>query len=231
MIRFSSLRARLVGAVFLAVAPAWLVMSFFVRATGTEQDLPWMLLAGAIGLVSLAAAWLGGELFVLRQVRGLYRAARQLAAGDLTSRTGLSHESSELGDLARTFDNLAASLENRVREREQAEKTLIARSLQQTVVSALGQFALVSNDFPALLNQASMLVAQTLEVEYSCVLELQRDNVLCLCAGVGWKHGNIGKASFLADPRTQPGFTLSAGEPVVVEDLKAESRFGGASLL
>ena len=43
-----------------------------------------------------------------------------------------------MGDLARTFDNLAASLENRVKERELAEKTLIARSLQQTVVSALG---------------------------------------------------------------------------------------------
>jgi signal transduction histidine kinase/HAMP domain-containing protein/ActR/RegA family two-component response regulator len=231
MIRFSSLRARLVGTVFLAVAPAWLLMYFLVKATGTEKDLPLMVLAGAIGLVSLAAAWFGGERFVLRQVRELYRAARQLAAGDLSSRTGLSHETSELGDLARTFDSLAASLENRVKEGEQAEKTLIARSLQQTVVSALGQFALVSNDFSALLNQASMLVAQTLEVEYSCILELQRDNLLCLSAGVGWKAGLIGKASFPADPKTQPGFTLSAGEPVVVEDLKTETRFGGVSLL
>jgi signal transduction histidine kinase/CheY-like chemotaxis protein len=149
----------------------------------------------------------------------------------LTSRTGLSHEPSELGDLARTFDNLAASLENRVKEREQAEKTLIARSLQQTVVSALGQFALVSNDFSALLNQASILVAQTLEVEYSCVLELTRDNLLRLCAGVGWKNGMIGKATFPADSKNQPGFTLTAGEPVVVEDLKSETRFGGALLL
>src|SRR5579862_4367394 len=230
MIRFSSLRARLVGTVFLAVAPAWGVMYFVLKATGTEQELPWILLAAAIGLVSLAAAWLGGELFVLRQVRELYRAARQLAAGDLSSRTGLSHERTELGDLARTFDNLAASLEKRVWEREQAEKTLIARSLQQTVVSALGQFALVSNDFSALLNQASMLVAQTLEVEYSAILELQRDN-LCLASGVGWKDGLIGTALCPADSKSQPGFTLTAGEPVVVEDLNTETRFSGTPLL
>jgi signal transduction histidine kinase/ActR/RegA family two-component response regulator len=231
MIRFSSLRARLVGTVFLAVAPAGILTYFLLKFSGTEQDFPWMVLAGVIGLVALAAAWIGGERFVLRQVRELYRAARQLAAGDLTSRTGLSHERSELGDLARTFDNLAASLENRVKEREQAEKTLIARSLQQTVVSALGQFALVSNDFGALLSQASILVAQTLEVEYSCILELKKENLLCLCAGVGWKNGMIGKATFPADSNNQPGFTLTAGEPVVVEDLKTETRFGGALLL
>src|SRR5579864_1701357 len=116
MIRFSSLRARLVGTVFLAVAPAWALMYWLLKATGAEQDLPWMLLAMGIGLLSLGAAWFGGERFVLRQVRELYRAARQLAAGDLSSRTGLAHERSELGDLARTFDNLAESLEDRVKE-------------------------------------------------------------------------------------------------------------------
>src|SRR5437899_12273759 len=99
MIRFSSLRARLVGTVFLAVAPAGILTYFLLKFSGTEQDFPWMVLAGVIGLVALAAAWIGGERFVLRQVRELYRAARQLAAGDLTSRTGLSHERSELGDL------------------------------------------------------------------------------------------------------------------------------------
>jgi signal transduction histidine kinase/HAMP domain-containing protein/ActR/RegA family two-component response regulator len=231
MIRFSSLRARLVGIVFLAVAPAWGLMYFLLRLTGTEQDMPWMLLAITIGLLSLGAAWFGGERFVLRQVRELYRAARQLAAGDLSSRTGLAHERSELGDLARTFDNLASSLESRVKEREHAETTLIARSLQQTVVSALGQFALVSNDFGALLNQVSILVAQTLEVEYSCVLELQPDNQLNLCAGVGWKEGLIGTAAFPADSNTQPAFTLTAGEPVVVEELNTETRFGAAPFL
>src|SRR6516164_3280297 len=97
MIRFSSLRARLVGTVFLAVAPAWVLMYLLLKGSGT--DLLWMLLSAAVGLLSLAAAWIGGERFVLRQVRELYRAARQLAAGDLSSRTGLSHEKTELGEL------------------------------------------------------------------------------------------------------------------------------------
>src|SRR3954467_4277137 len=111
MTSFSSLRARLVGTVFLAVAPAWVLTFFIVKQTGTEQDLPWMLLSGGVGLIALGAAWFGGERFVLRQVRVLYQAARRLGAGDLASRTGLSRESGELGELARTFDAMAQSLQ------------------------------------------------------------------------------------------------------------------------
>ena len=96
---------------------------------------------------------------------------------------------------------MAASLEERVKEREQAEKTLLNRSFQQTVVAALGQFAMVSNDFSALLNQAVMLVAQTLEVEFCHVLELQPGGkFLLLRAGVGWKDGCVGKAVIPVGP-------------------------------
>src|ERR1051326_4495467 len=231
MANFSSLRARLVGTVFLAVAPCWVVMYALIKAAGTQQDLPWTILSACTGLLALAAAWFGGERFVLRQVRQLYRAARQLSPGDLGGRTGISPSQGELGQLAKTFDTMAASLEQRVLEREKAEKTLIARSLQQTVVSALGQFALVSNDFSALLNQAVMLVAQTLEVEYSCILELDAEDTLSLRAGVGWKPGSVGRVRVSADPRSQLGFTLTAGEPIEVEHLSSDSRFGSSTFL
>jgi len=231
MANFSSLRARLVGTVFLAVAPCWAVMYGLSKAAGTEQDLPWTFLSFCTGLLALAAAWFSGERFVLRQVRQLYRTARQLAAGDLSVRTGIPAGQGELGQLAHTFDTMAKSLEQRVKEREKAEKTLIARSLQQTVVSALGQFALVSNDFAALLNQAVMMVAQTLEVEYSSILELQTDNRLALRAGVGWKNGTVGSVTLRTDPQTQLGFTLTAGEPVEVEHLASDPRFGNSPLL
>ncbi len=176
MINFSSLRVRLVGTVFLAIAPVWVLMYF--------TDLPWT--GFALGLFALAAAWFGGERFILRQVHILARAAQRLAEGDLTTRTGLAREGGEIGQLARTFDSMAQALENRVREREQSERTLLNRSFQQTVVGALGQFAMVSSDFSAMLNQVVMLVAQTLEVEYCGVLELlPNGQFLSLRAGVG----------------------------------------------
>ena len=228
MTRFSSLRARLVGTVFLAVAPAWAIMYLMAKRAG--EAFPWT--AFVVGLLALGAAWFGGERFVLRQVRSLTKSARRLASGDLSSRTGLARESGELGELARIFDAMASSLEQRIKEREQAEKALLNRSFQQTVVGALGQFALVSKDLSALFYQAVMLVAQTLEVEYGQVLELLPDGEsLLLRAGVGWKEGQVGQKLVPADAKTQLGFTLTAGEPVVVEDLASESRFQGSSLL
>src|SRR5439155_17509199 len=229
---FSSLRVRLVGTVFLAIAPAWVLMYCVDKylAAKYQAHLPWT--DFVVGLLALGAAWFGGERFILRQVRVLVHAVRRLGAGDLSSRTGLSKERGELGQLARAFDSMAQSLEERVRERERAEQTLLTRSLQQTVVSALGQLALMSDDFSALLNQAVVLAAQTLEVEYCNLLELQPDGTaMLLRAGVGWKEGLVGQATVPTDPHTQAGFTLTAGEPVVVEDLANETRFRASPLL
>ncbi len=222
MTSFSSLRIRLVGTVFLAIAPAWVLMYV--------TDLPWT--GFVLGLLALGAAWFGGELFIIRKLRVLVHSAQKLSAGDLSSRTGLSAEPGEIGQLARTFDNMAASLEQRVQEREKAERTLLNRSFQQTVVGALGQFALVSHDLSALLDQSVMLVAQTLEVEYCHVLELLPDREkMVLRSGFGWRTGSVGLATVPADPRTQPGFTLTAGEAVVVQDLPTETRFPAPTLL
>jgi signal transduction histidine kinase/CheY-like chemotaxis protein/HAMP domain-containing protein len=213
---FSSLRVRLVGTVLLAIMPAWLLM--YCTA------LPWT--GFMVGLFALVAAWYGGERFILRQVRALVRAARRLGDGDLSSRTGLGSERGEIGELARTFDSMATALEQRVEERERGEKTLLNRSLQQTVVGALGQFAMASGDFSALLNQVVMLVAQTLEVEYCSLFELMPNGqFLTLRSGVGWTVESLGDVIVPTDPATQSGFTLTAGEPVVVEALPKETRF------
>jgi signal transduction histidine kinase/ActR/RegA family two-component response regulator len=232
MTRFSSLRFRLVGTVFLAVAPAWVLLYFADEFCSRHYDLhlPWT--GFTVGLLALAAAWFGGERFILRQVRLLYAATRRLGAGDLTTRTGLAQEGGELGELAATFDAMASSLEARVNERERVEKILLNRSFQQTVVAALGQFAMMSTDIGALLNQAVMLVAQTLELEYCQVLELQPGGkFLLLRAGIGWKSGCVGKVLIPADPRYESGFTLNAGEAVVFDNLAAERRFQASSLL
>jgi signal transduction histidine kinase/CheY-like chemotaxis protein len=241
MTSFSSLRVRLVGTVFLAIAPAWVLMYAMYSRVATESpqgesnlpnDIHWMLFTVAVGLLALGAAWFGGEHFILRQVRLLSKAAKKFAGGDFQSRTGVAADGTELDDLARTFDSMAETLQQRVMERERAEKTLLNRSFQQTVVSALGQFALVSNDRNALFDQAAMLVAQTLEIEYFCILELQPDDqAMRLCAGVGWNSGTIGQMVVSADPATQFGFTLRAGEPDMVENLAGETRFEVSPLL
>jgi signal transduction histidine kinase len=66
---------------------------------------------GLVGGLALAAAWIGGDVFILRRVQALVRATQRLSVGDLTTRTGLPHGPGELGQLATAFDDMAESLE------------------------------------------------------------------------------------------------------------------------
>lgn len=66
--------------------------------------------AAAIAVVAFAAIWLGGERLLLRPVSAITRAARRLGAGHYDARTGLAYKNDEIGELARTFDDMAVSL-------------------------------------------------------------------------------------------------------------------------
>jgi signal transduction histidine kinase len=119
--RFSTLRTRLVLLVLLTVLPGVAIV-FFGAAPRT-----WMANVIELGLVGglvVAAAALGAEVFVLRRVRSLVAATRLLAAGDLTARSGLPYGPDELGQLGRSFDDMATALELRQTRAERAEEEL-----------------------------------------------------------------------------------------------------------
>ena len=85
MTSFSSVRVRLVGTVFLAIAPAWVLTYWIAERTGTE--FPWT--GFVVGVLALGAAWVGGERFILRQVR--LRARRGLTHGQERAKTQNNH--------------------------------------------------------------------------------------------------------------------------------------------
>jgi HTH-type transcriptional regulator, bacterioopsin transcriptional activator and related proteins len=113
-----------------------------------------------------------------------------------------------------------------------------ARARQQAAVKQFGLFALATNDLNGLMNKAVTLVADTLRVEYCKVLELlPGGRELQLRWGVGWEEGTVGSATVHSDAESQDGYALLAQaallskEPVIVEDLRKETRFKGSWLL
>ncbi len=83
-----------------------------------------LILLGIVALAAMLAAWFGSDLFVMRQIKAMAQATRRLAAGEMSARTGLDYGSGELGQLAKTFDEMATALEQRQSERERAEVEL-----------------------------------------------------------------------------------------------------------
>jgi chemotaxis family two-component system sensor kinase Cph1 len=76
-----------------------------------------------VTLVAMAVAWFGSDWFVLKQVRMLLDTTRRLSEGDLKARAGLG-PGGELNQLGQAFDAMAAALEQRVLEREKAQREL-----------------------------------------------------------------------------------------------------------
>jgi PAS domain S-box-containing protein len=119
-----------------------------------------------------------------------------------------------------------------VTERRRAEHELASRARQQAAVAELGYQALQNRDPVASMELAVESVARVLDVEYCKVLELLPEGrALLLRAGFGWREGLVGAAEVTADRASQAGYTLLSSEPVVTEDLEAETRFSAPRLL
>jgi PAS domain S-box-containing protein len=117
-----------------------------------------------------------------------------------------------------------------VTERHRVEREIATRVLQQAAVVELGRKALAGARMSVLMDDAVETVARTLGVEYCKILECLPAGFR-LRAGVGWRDGLVGRAIVAADQSTQAGFTLSNAAPVIVDDLRTETRFSASPLL
>ena len=126
-----------------------------------------------------------------------------------------------------------------ITERQQAEhqrrrdtELLRSRAAQQSALAELGLLALGRGALQALLERATVVVADTLDVDLTQAFELDPDkSCLRLRAGVGLRDGLVGTATVKAGRGSTAGFTLARDEPVVVEDLRTERRFRAPFLL
>ncbi|WP_166176147.1 ATP-binding protein [Rubrobacter tropicus] len=113
-----------------------------------------------------------------------------------------------------------------VTERKLAQEETETRTRQQAVVAELGLRALASANLQPLMDEAVLAVRRTLGVDFCKIVELlPGGEELLLRAGVGWEEGAVGNATEGSDFDPHAGFTLRSEEPVVVEDLRTETRF------
>ncbi len=119
-----------------------------------------------------------------------------------------------------------------ITDRERAGHELRSRVRQQMTVAELGQRALSGLSLPALMDETVAAVARALGVDSCEILESSGDDVaMRRRAGVGWKVGVVGQTTSDDGFGSHAGDTLRSDEPVIVEDLGAETRFHGSPLL
>lgn len=118
-----------------------------------------------------------------------------------------------------------------INDLKRAESEERQRRQQQCLVE-LSRQALTGGDLDTLLTVTTQRVAEVLDMELCKVLELQSDGgTLLLKAGVGWHDGLVGQATITADVSLQAGYTLQFQTPVIVRDLRTETRFRSPDML
>ena len=174
---------------------------------------------------------------VLEAVDRLYELKDKVSEGEFTittrqkTRRIWDFSSAPLGRLP-DGRRMVLSMAADVTERKWAEEQLRTRTRQQEAIATLGQRALSGIDLSTLMDEATSLIAQTLDVEYCKVLELlPSGDAVFLRAGVGWQDGLVGRATVGTGSDSQAGYTLLSSEPVIVTDLRSETRFSGPPLL
>ncbi|HEX5137628.1 MAG TPA: ATP-binding protein [Planctomycetota bacterium] len=75
---------------------------------------------GIVAVVTLLAAWFGGDVFLLRRVRALLGATRKVREGDLSARCAAHGGGGELDELATAFNETAEALQRREEEQRRA---------------------------------------------------------------------------------------------------------------
>jgi PAS domain S-box-containing protein len=124
-----------------------------------------------------------------------------------------------------------------------AEGRARRQARREAALGELRQRALSDTSLDTLMNRAVQLVAEVLDVPLVKVLQLLPDgDAFLLQAGVGWHEGCVGHTAVGAALDSQAGYTLYSSkpvvvgdltthEPVIVEDMRKESRFTGPALL
>lgn len=118
-----------------------------------------------LAFLAVAAAWFGGDIFILRKVKKLVGMTEQVAGGDLAARTHLTGEG-ELNHLGRAFDQMADKLQQREEERKQAEEEIrnsaekvklfaysVSHDLKSPAIGIYGLTKLLHNQYQTILDQ------------------------------------------------------------------------------
>ncbi|MBI5668015.1 MAG: PAS domain-containing protein [Chloroflexi bacterium] len=142
-------------------------------ADANELFLQYLVALGLVGIVSLAVAFVGARRLVVQPTRQLVASTDRLAAGDLTARvdTRQVEHTNELLTLARAFNHMAESLEQRQRDLQQSNLNLAAEISERKKIEAELQAARDSLEITVhertaelvFLSEASRILASDLD--------------------------------------------------------------------
>ncbi len=152
-----------------------------VDRRATRELARLLLVTGA----ALLIAWAFSDRFIARQLRVLLHTTRRLTGGDLGARTGELSDASELGQLARAFDQMAATLQQRDTEQKYSTETLRQQTEELATITRLSREVTSVLDLNQVLASIARATAQLSQSDASGVYIPDAQGILRLAVGYG----------------------------------------------
>ncbi|MDR3554002.1 MAG: PAS domain S-box protein [Syntrophobacteraceae bacterium] len=130
------------GSIFLSIGiPAR------IPKAGLKRLFSYICLLTSLAVVAFLGAWMFGEAFILRHLERIVGCAKRIAAGDPGARVGVPRPMGELGELVYAFDRMGEALEQRGKERMEAEEALAkSEKLYRAVFETTGTAMLLAEE-------------------------------------------------------------------------------------
>jgi PAS domain S-box-containing protein len=127
--------------------------------------------------LSLIAASLFGSLIIMRGIKALVDTAGRLAAGDLSARSGVKQGGSEIQRVARAFDQMAESLQEREKRQIQVEAEL-KKTNQYLDCANEEQKRLLSTAATAILTFDSSGIVTGVNEEFCSITGFMKEDII-----------------------------------------------------
>jgi signal transduction histidine kinase len=172
---------------------------------------------GLVTTLALAAAWYGGDLFILRRINMLLSATKRLSASDLSARTGLSYGKEELSQLAHAFDEMAESLEQ---AHQMLEQRVADRTRELSALYDVMAVASASLDLETVLESSLDQVLAVMGSEVGAIHLLdEARGMLRLAVWRGVPPDLVAKIELVPVDSGLAGWVIEHGEPLAVSNI------------
>ncbi|MHB8453088.1 MAG: EAL domain-containing protein [Acidiferrobacterales bacterium] len=191
-----------------------------------------LLIFGAVAFLGIATAWIGGYVLFVRKVNAISHAARQLALGDMSTRTGLPHGPGEFGQVARGFDEMAEKLQRHQSELDSANRELKQINRALITLSSCNRTLVRAVDEKSLLQGMCRVIVEIGGYRMAWVGTAENDKNLGIrpIAHAGFEEGYLEtlNVSWADNERGRgpAGTAIRTNAPSISRNLVIDARFG-----
>lgn len=188
-----------------------------------------LLITGIVSTISaMFLTYLLIRKFVKKPLSHTVAATRAISSGDLSRRVDVK-SGDEFGELAESFNTMAESIEEKTKELEKALRTEKLNNQYQEAMGEIGRLLCIDSSLQKIADEVVNILSGLLGTQFCGILLLDESTKMFhLKSGIGWSNGAMGRIAFTG-LSSHADYALKEGGPIVVRDMRTETRFSGAS--